>query len=180
MSKNTVQNTSFLKKLKLAFLASGIFFSPKAGHTMMKPEDEKPPAGKQAPSASGFNSLLPAGSSNPFPASKAASKAPDLSPLYQDIQHNIFDVIYRDPYSKPSFSPSKPLILEEGIVPAELQNRKDAILTLISLIRVRELDSSRAITSREEESQNISNLIVQAFQLSAVDIQKKLQLSKEW
>ncbi|MBX9620931.1 MAG: hypothetical protein K2X28_02710 [Alphaproteobacteria bacterium] len=155
-----------MKKLKLDLLASGILFSPKAGHTMMKPEDEK--------ASRGFNSLLPAGPSNPTPS--AAPIAPDLS-LDEDIKYNIFGTIFPITFS---FSPSKPLILEEGIVPDELQNRKDAIITLISLIKITELDSTRAITSREEESQNISNLIVQAFQLSAVDIQKKLQLSKEW
>lgn len=60
-------NTS--KKLKLTLLATSILFFPKAGHTMMKPEDERSSAGPSRPDQERpvFNSLLPVGLSNQVP-----------------------------------------------------------------------------------------------------------------
>ncbi|MBX9620521.1 MAG: hypothetical protein K2X28_00560 [Alphaproteobacteria bacterium] len=70
---------NIVKKLKLALLATSVMLFPKAGHTMMKPEDEKPSAGPSRQLSSGpelehpnFNSFLPASSSNQIPTATRA------------------------------------------------------------------------------------------------------------
>ncbi|MBL8677309.1 MAG: hypothetical protein JNJ47_07855, partial [Alphaproteobacteria bacterium] len=75
---------NIVKKLKLALLATSVMLFPKAGHTMMKPEEEKLSAGqsRQSPRSEDeppvFNSMLPAGSSNIPPAAAGSSPSPSL------------------------------------------------------------------------------------------------------
>jgi hypothetical protein len=89
------------------------------------------------------------------------------APLSVDPAREVFNsFFYYD--GRLSFSPSKPLVLQETIDPTELQNRKRAIEGLIKAFKYQVV-----YVDIEEDNQNISNLITQAFQLSAADIQKK-------
>jgi len=72
--------------MKLALLATSVMLFPKAGHTMMKSEDEKPLVGqfKQAPKSAESESLVPASSSSPLPAASAASSSQQTTILGDD------------------------------------------------------------------------------------------------